>query len=170
MRKIKVQLSEYNPHWEQQYAFEQNEIGKALGDSAIRIEHIGSTSIKGLKAKPIIDILVGVRSLDEVLSFIDALSKIDYEYVPKLQFKDRRFFRKGLWEQGTIHLHICEYNSNEWTEKLLFRDYLRAHPQAANEYAVLKNQLASKYQFDRSTYTKEKEPFIQMIIQKAKML
>ncbi|MFJ8102859.1 GrpB family protein [Lysinibacillus sp. NPDC096212] len=155
MRKIKVQLSEYNPHWEQQYAFEQNEIGKALGDSAIRIEHIGSTSIKGLKAKPIIDILVGVRSLDEVLSFIDALSKIDYEYVPKLQFKDRRFFRKGLWGQGTIHLHICEYNGNEWAEKLLFLDYLRSHPKAANEYAVLKNQLASKYRFDRHTQRKK---------------
>ena len=65
MEKIKVQLSEYNPNWEQQYEVEQKGIGKALGDSAIRIEHIGSTSVKGLKAKPVIDILVGVQSLDE---------------------------------------------------------------------------------------------------------
>ena len=101
-------------------------------------------------------------------SFIDALRGIDYEYVPKTELKDRKFFRKGLWGQGTIHLHICEYNSNEWTEKLLFRDYLRSHPQAANEYEALKNQLASKYRYDRSLYTKEKEPFIQMIIQKLK--
>ncbi|WP_285395840.1 GrpB family protein [Lysinibacillus sp. fls2-241-R2A-57] len=168
MGEIRVQLSEYNSNWEQQYADEQNRIKEALGDKAIRIEHIGSTSIKGLEAKPIIDILVGVPSLEEVVSFIDALSKIDYEYVPKLEFNDRKFFRKGLWGQGTSHLHICEYNSNEWIEKLLFRDYLRTHPEAATEYAMLKKQLATKYSHDRSTYTKEKEPFIHLIISKAK--
>ncbi|WP_081728145.1 GrpB family protein [Halalkalibacter hemicellulosilyticus] len=88
--------------------------------------------------------------------------------VPKPEFKDRWFFRKGLWGQGTCHLHICEFNSSEWIEKLLFRDYLRLHPKVAEEYASLKKELALKYQLDRPTYTKKKEPFIKTIIEKAK--
>jgi len=169
MEKIKVQLSTYNPNWEQQYAYEKNRIQEALGERIIGIEHIGSTSIKGLDAKPIIDILVGVQKLDEMTDYVEALTLIDYEYVPKPEFADRKFFRKGLWGQGTCHLHICEFNSGEWIEKILFRDYLRTHPQAANEYALLKKQLATKYQNDRSIYTKEKEPFIRMIIDRAKI-
>jgi GrpB-like predicted nucleotidyltransferase (UPF0157 family) len=78
--------------------------------------------------------------LDEVSHFVSCLSEIDYEYVPKPEFKDRRFFRKGIWGQGTCHLHICEFNSREWIEKLVFRDYLRLHPQAAEEYASLKKE------------------------------
>ncbi len=93
---------------------------------------------------------------------------IEYEYVPQPEFKDREFFRKGLWRQGTSHLHICEFNSSEWIEKLLFRDYLRVHPHAAKEYASLKKELASKYKFDRPTYTKKKEPFIKTMIEKAR--
>ncbi|MFJ3387036.1 MULTISPECIES: GrpB family protein [unclassified Lysinibacillus] len=96
------------------------------------IEHIGSTSIKGLEAKPIIDIILSVQDLDEVSNFVIPLSEIEYEYVHKPEFKDRRFFRKGLWGQGTCHLHICEINSSEWIEKLLFRDYLRLHPHDAS--------------------------------------
>ncbi|WP_256212940.1 GrpB family protein [Bacillus sp. OV322] len=76
------------------------------------------------------------------------MSEIGYEYVPKPVFKDRMFFRKGLWGQGTCHLHICEFNSSEWIEKLLFRDYLRLDPKVAEKYASLKKELASKYQYD----------------------
>ncbi len=106
-----------------------------LGDRIVGIEHIGSTSIKGLEAKPIIDIIVGVEDLDEVSSFITPLSEIDFEYVHKPEFIYRCFFRKGLWGQGTCHLHICEINSSEWIEKLLFRDYLRLPLHIAKEYA-----------------------------------
>lgn len=167
MTKPFVKLTEYNPDWEKQFEYEKNRIVGVLDHNVIGIEHIGSTSIKGLAAKPIIDIMVGVRDLDEVSDFVRPLSEIEYEYVPKPEFKDRRFFRKGLWGQGTCHLHICEFNGMEWVEKLLFRDYLRLHPQAAEEYASLKKELASKYQFDRPAYTKKKEPFIKTIIEKA---
>ena len=78
------------------------------------------------------------------------------------------FFRKGLWGQGTCHLHICEINNSEWIEKLLFRDYLRLNPEVAEEYALLKKELASQYHFDRTTYTKKKEPFIKTVIEKAR--
>ncbi|MCQ6268668.1 GrpB family protein [Fictibacillus sp. WQ 8-8] len=168
MTKPIVNLIDYNPNWEKQYEYEENRILDVLGDKVVGIEHIGSTSIKGLEAKPIIDIIVGVQDLDEVSSFVSPLSEIDYEYVPKPEFKDRRFFRKRLWGQGACHLHICEFNSSEWIGKLLFRDYLRLNPQVAEEYASLKKELATTYQFDRPTYTKKKEPFIKTIIEKAR--
>ncbi|SFC67260.1 GrpB domain, predicted nucleotidyltransferase, UPF0157 family [Bacillus sp. OV322] len=167
MPKPIVNLSDYDPNWGKQFEYEQKRILDVLGDKAVGIEHIGSTSIKGLEAKPIIDIIVGVQDLNEISNFVSPLSEIDYEYVPKPEVKDRRFFRKGLWGQGTCHLHICEFNSSEWIEKLLFRDYLRLDPKVAEEYASLKKELASKYQFDRPTYTKKKEPFIKKIIEKA---
>lgn len=85
-----------------------------------------------------------------------------------LSLKTEGFFRKGLWGQGTCHLHICEINSSEWIEKLLFRDYLRLHPDVAKEYASLKKELASNYKSDRPTYTKKKEPFIRKIIEIAR--
>ncbi|MEA0552471.1 GrpB family protein [Lysinibacillus irui] len=169
MRKIKVVLSEYDLNWEEQFLYEKRRIQKVIGHALLGIEHIGSTSIKGLKAKPIIDILLGVKSIEEVPELIEALSNIDYEYVPKLELMDRRFFRKGLWGQGTCHLHVCEYNSKEWNDKCLFRDYLRINPQAAKEYETLKEQLANHFQYDRQTYTKKKGPFIQKIIARAKV-
>ncbi|WP_347549916.1 GrpB family protein [Pseudalkalibacillus hwajinpoensis] len=95
--------------------------------------------------------------------FISPLRKIEYEYIPKPELKDRRFFRKG-----SFHLYICEYKGTQWVEKNLFRDYLRLHPKAAEEYAQLKKELIVKY-IERPTYTKGKEPFIKRIIEKAKM-
>ncbi|TYS19840.1 GrpB family protein [Rossellomorea vietnamensis] len=167
MEKPVVILSEYNPQWEDQFEYEKKKILEAVGDKVVGIEHIGSTSIRGLKAKPIIDILAGVRDLNVVSSLIAPLSEVDFEYVPKPELTDRSFFRKGLWGKGTCHLHICEMNSSEWVEKLLFRDYLRKFPGAAEEYALLKSELSSLYKNDRPAYTKQKEPFIKEIIEKA---
>jgi len=168
MKKNKVVLSDYDPNWEEQFLDEKRSIQEAIGLSILGIEHIGSTSIKGLKAKPIIDILLGVQSIEGVSELIEALRIIGYEYVPKPELIDRRFFRKGLWGQGTCHLHICEYNNNEWIDKCLFRDYLRLNAQTAHEYETLKEQLAYHFQYDRPTYTLKKEPFIQKVITQAK--
>ncbi|MGG0657648.1 GrpB family protein [Rummeliibacillus pycnus] len=169
MDNLTVNLKDYNPNWVKQFELEKVKITNAIGDQILGIEHIGSTSIKGLKAKPIIDIMVCVDDLKNVDALVHLLDNIGYEYVPKPEFKDRRFFRKGLWGQGTCHLHLCEYNSSEWIEKLLFRDYLRHNPDIAEHYALVKLELASQYKFDRPTYTKKKEPFIQSVIKKAKL-
>jgi GrpB-like predicted nucleotidyltransferase (UPF0157 family) len=168
MTKLLVNVSEYSEEWENQFEYERKRIMDVIGDKVARIEHIGSTAIKGLKAKAIIDIMVGVEELSTVPTFVAPLSEIEFEYVPKPEVTDRRFFRKGLWGKGTCHLHICEVNGREWMEKLLFRDYLRKHPQVAKEYALLKSELASKYKYDRPTYTQQKEPFIKDIIEKAR--
>ncbi|MUK87897.1 GrpB family protein [Ornithinibacillus sp. L9] len=169
MEKPIVRLCSYDPNWEKQYEYERRRILDVIGNYAVRIEHIGSTAIKGLEAKPIIDIMVGIHDLEIVPNLVRPLSVIEFEYVHKPEFKDRRFFRKGLWGQGTCHLHICKINSKEWKEKILFRDYLRLHPQIAEEYATLKKSLATTYKLDRQAYTKKKEPFIKAIIEKAKL-
>ncbi|KAB8127488.1 GrpB family protein [Gracilibacillus oryzae] len=168
MTKTVVRLAAYNPAWEEQFRYEKQRILSVLGDKAIRIEHIGSTSIYGLSAKPIIDILAGVEDLEIVDHIITPLEKVNYEYIPKPEIMDRKFFRKGPWGQGTVHLHICQHNGKEWVEKLLFRDYLRSHPQAAKAYEDLKMELANLHTYDRQTYTKKKEPFIREIIQSAR--
>lgn len=168
MKKIEVVLSDYDPNWEEQFLDEKRSIQEAIGPAILGMEHIGSTSIKGLKAKPIVGILLGIQSIEEVSELIEALRNIGYEYVPKPELMDRRFFRKGLWGQGTCHLHICEYNSSEWIDKCLFRDYLRLNAQAAHEYETLKEQLATHFQYNRQTYTRKKEPFIQKVITQAK--
>ncbi|MBN8211114.1 GrpB family protein [Bacillus sp. NTK071] len=169
MRIPIVNLNEYNTEWESQFDYERKRIVAAIGDEIAGIEHIGSTSIKGLKAKPIIDIMVGIKDLNSTSAFVQPLSEIEFEYVPKPELTDRRFFRKGLWGQGTCHLHICEIHSTEWIEKTVFRDYLRKYPDFAEEYALLKSELATKYKYDRPAYTQQKEPFIKDIIKKARM-
>ena len=94
MQRLVVNLSEYNPNWKMQFEYEKKRILDSLGDKVVGIEHIGSTSIKGLKAKPIIDIIVGVQDLNEVSNFVSPLSKIEYDYVPKPEIRDKKFFRK----------------------------------------------------------------------------
>lgn len=162
-----VVIKDYNPDWEIQFEYEKDSILSVVSNKALKIEHIGSTSIKGLGAKPIIDIMVGISNIEETEAMIGPLSTIDYEYVPKPELTDRRFFRKGPWGQGKCHLHICEWNSMEWMNKIKFRDYLRNHPEAALEYYNLKLNLSKDFKFDRQTYTKKKEPFIKEIIERA---
>lgn len=162
-----VVLHAFNPNWAQQYIEEKQQILTAIGPFVLGIEHIGSTSIEGMKAKPIIDMIVGIHDITAVPQLIQPLQQVQFEYVPKLEWPDRAFFRKGLWGQGTCHVHICEINSQQWHEKLLFRDYLRLHAEAARAYASLKEQLAAQYASDRHAYTAHKEPFIRAIIDKA---
>jgi GrpB-like predicted nucleotidyltransferase (UPF0157 family) len=163
-----VNIEDYNPKWVSLFNDEKKKIVEVLGNKGIAIEHIGSTSVKGLVAKPIIDIAVAVKELGETDSFVDSLQSIGYEYVPKAEFPKRRFFRKGEWRKGTHHLHVYEIMSVEWRKNLLFRDYLRKHPDKLHQYAKLKGNLAAMHPDDRTTYTNEKAPFIQEIIDLAR--
>ncbi|MGF9958653.1 GrpB family protein [Bacillus mycoides] len=163
-----VVIEEYTPDWALQFKEEQRLLKGIMGDKAITIEHIGSTSVEGLGAKPILDIMIGVHNLKEVDEFIEPLKKIAYEYVFHKEFPNRRFFRKGLWRAGTHHLHVYELGSEEWNSNILFRDYLKNHPDTLQQYYQLKQKLAEKHHHDRVAYTNEKAPFITDIIQKAK--
>lgn len=163
-----IVIKKYTPNWTLQFTKEQKIIKNIMGDAAIAIEHIGSTSVAGLSAKPILDMMVGVRNLNDIDVFIEPLKTIEYEHVFHKEFPNRRFFRKGLWRAGTHHLHIYQYGSEEWNHNLLFRDYLRSHPNVRQQYEQLKKELANKHRFDRVAYTNAKAPFILDIIKKAK--
>lgn len=163
-----VVIEEYTSKWILQFKEEQKIIKNVIGSTAIAIEHIGSTSVEGLSAKPILDIMVGVRDLNDIDAFIEPLKAIGYEHVFHQEFPNRRFFRKGLWRAGTHHLHIYQYGSEDWENNLSFRNYLRNHPDVRKQYEQLKRKLATKHHFDRVAYTNAKAPFIVDIIRKSK--
>ena len=134
----------------------------AIGDHAVAIEHIGSTAVPGLAAKPIIDIMVGLGRLEDAPITVEPLRLLGYEYVPEFEAElpDRRYFRKGPISSRTHHLHMVAHGGPFWERQLLFRDYLCAHPETARAYARLKRDLAAMFGDDREGYTYAKTSFI----------
>ncbi len=131
----------------------------ALGDVALRIDHIGSTSVPGLAAKPIIDVQISVASFEPLDAFRLSLQGLGYVWRADNPERTKRYFRESPGNRRT-HIHVRKHGS--WGEQfaLLFRDYLRAHPDAAARYAELKRSLAEQYRDDRHGYTEAKGPFI----------
>jgi GrpB-like predicted nucleotidyltransferase (UPF0157 family) len=127
------------------------------------IEHVGSTAIPGLIAKPVIDIMAGVESLEASRGAIAAASRLDYVYFP-YRPDVMHWLCKPSPAFRTHHLHLVPIDSRLWIERVAFRDYLRADAGAAAEYAALKLKLAKQFEFDREAYTDAKTPFIQQII------
>lgn len=160
MTRPPVVIREYDSEWPRLFEEEKAAILDAIGHVVAAIEHVGSTAVPGLAAKPIIDIMVGVRRLADAQQCIVPLQRIGYEYVPEFEVSlpERRYFRKG--SPRTHHLHTVEVGSDFWERHLLFRDHLRAHPEAAKAYGELKRDLAVRYGADREAYTEAKTPFI----------
>ncbi|WP_054958559.1 GrpB family protein [Paenibacillus dakarensis] len=164
-----VIVAEYHADWVKQFKEEKVKIAEALQDLEASIEHIGSTAVPGLGAKPVIDIMAGIKSLSDMdQKHMDRLMAKGYEYVHKPEFPERLFFRKGKWRAGTHHLHVYELDSVNWQNQLLFRDYLRDHAEILNNYYELKKELGAKYKNDRPSYTAGKEAFIQEVISRAR--
>jgi GrpB-like predicted nucleotidyltransferase (UPF0157 family) len=165
-----IYIVDYNPLWTSLFAEEAARIQQALGDDLIvEIEHIGSTAVPGLAAKPIIDIMVGVRSLIDAQPAIPALEKLGYVYWYDNPNTDRMFFVKGMppyGKQRTHHVHIVQHESEFWQRKF-FRDYLRMHPEEVQRYAALKRELAERFRSDREAYTDGKRNYIQGVMEKA---
>ena len=164
-----IVIVESNPNWTLLFAQEAARI-RALDENFItRIEHFGSTAVPGLAAKPIIDLLVGVRSLVEARGMISRLETLGYAYWFDNPDPQRMFFVKGLPPKGprTYHIHMVEPDSALW-ERLLFRDYLCTHPDEAARYAQLKRHLAQRFSTDREGYTSGKAEYIQSVMQKAR--
>jgi GrpB-like predicted nucleotidyltransferase (UPF0157 family) len=169
-----VIIVDYDPRWPRFFDEEKANIIRVIGPMVVGIEHIGSTAVPGLAAKAIIDILVGVQQLSNATWCIQPLKTLRYEYVPELEkfLPDRRYFRKGNVqgsEQGsTHHMHMVEAGGDFWGRQLLFRDYLRDHPEEARHYADLKKTLAARFSADRESYTSAKTDYIQEIVARAK--
>ena len=156
----------YNPSWKAEFLEIGTRIRRSLGNKAIRIDHIGSTSIPGLDAKPIIDIQVSIDSLGSVDSFNHLLKEIGLHHRADNPDLTKRYFRE-ITGQKRVHLHVRE--SGSWSEQtaLLFRDYLRCHPLDCLRYAEEKYKLMEIYKYERENYVNEKEPIIWDILRKA---
>lgn len=157
----------YDPTWPEKFEKEKKLIDQTIGQYITGgIHHIGSTSIEGLSAKPVIDILVGVESLDKSRPAIKLLEKIGYCYFPyKPQYE--HWFCKPSPEHRTHHLHLMHTNSPEYKAPIAFRNYLRSHPKERQEYEDLKLNLAKKHRHDREAYTDAKLEFVKKIVKKA---
>ena len=169
---IEKYLYPYSNEWVEKYKKESELIKHFLSDLIINIEHIGSTSVPGLSAKPIIDIAVLVESISNTKIFTEVLEKIGYIYKPEMSSVERIFLRKG--QPVEYHLSISESKYSYWTRQILFRDYLRNHIEFIKEYQKLKeesiNKLADEDLLDISKskeYSYSKSLFIQKILQLA---
>jgi GrpB-like predicted nucleotidyltransferase (UPF0157 family) len=149
----------YAVEWPERFRELAGGIRRALGDVALRIDHIGSTSIAGLAAKPIIDIQVSVASFEPFAQLRDPLERIGYIWRAANTDLTKRYFRES---PGSLRTHVHVRIQGSWSEQfaLLFRDYVRAHPEVAEQYAAVKRDLADQYRDDRHGYTEAKEPFI----------
>ena len=163
-----VELEDYNYSWKDDYLKEEKLLKELLGNRIIEIHHIGSTSIEGLKAKPIIDILIVIDSLNNISEIEEILSKYDYHNRGQQGVPDRYFFAKGPEEARTHYIHFVEPTSNTYYNQVYFKKYLIEHPEYIKKYCDLKQQLALKYADDRPKYTQGKNEFITDVIKKAK--
>jgi len=162
-----IELVPHQAEWKSLFESEASLLREILGDYAVAIEHIGSTSVSGLESKPIIDILVGVRNLEDAEKCIAPLSEIGYEYRGESGVAGRFYCRKGTADVSTHHLNIVLINSDFWRSHLLFRDYLRQHKDVAQSYGKLKRELAVKHKGNRPAYTEAKAEFIESVLKKA---
>jgi GrpB-like predicted nucleotidyltransferase (UPF0157 family) len=145
---VRISLADYDPVWPKLFAFERERLLSAINEYVAAIEHIGSTAVADLTAKPVIDIMIGVHTLaDADIYCIEPITRLGYEYVKSFE-KDtphRRYFRKDDREGTRTHqIHLVEYGSAWWTRHLAFRDYLRSHAEVRDAYAQLKRELASR--------------------------
>jgi GrpB-like predicted nucleotidyltransferase (UPF0157 family) len=166
-----IVVVDYQPSWPAMFDAERDRIEAALGRLVLTVEHVGSTAVPGLAAKPIIDLLLGVANLAEVLpQGAGPLRALGYRYVPEYEpwLPDERFFRKGPPGPWTHHLHVMEPANPRWRDRLLFRDYLRAHPDAAVAYGRLKRDLAAAFGDDIAGYRSAKDAFVAAIMAKAR--
>lgn len=165
-------IENYSEEWVSKYNKEAELIKKTLGSLILDIQHIGSTSVPGLLSKPIIDIAVLVDSIEDISEFTELLEKIDYSYKQVMASVERIFLRKG--DPVEYHLSIACDRHTFWTRQILFRDYLRTHPESIKEYGEIKKEALKDIpenemiDLSRSShYSSKKGPFILKILQLA---
>lgn len=161
-----VELVPYRDEWREAFETEAERLREALGDRLLAVEHVGSTAVEGLAAKPIIDVLAVVEHLGEETTWTRRLEPLGYGFRPGDGVPDRLFYAKGPETDRTHYLSITEQGSDTHTEQVRFRVYLRNHPEAAAEYERLKRELAETYADDRESYTSRKSAFVQEILQR----
>ncbi|OIU71718.1 GrpB family protein [Rossellomorea aquimaris] len=163
----KIELKNPDPVWKYKGIQEKDELYELLSGFGVKqVEHIGSTAIPHLPAKPIIDLMASVPSFDQINPIAESLSLHQWHYVPPELDKQpwRRFFVKVENDKRTAHLHLMQEGEERWEQQLIFLEKLRANPQLVEEYAKIKHQLAQEFQNDREGYTEAKAEFIRKVL------
>ena len=163
----KVILKQHNPEWAAQFEEEAARLTAIFQPNLVAIHHVGSTAVPGIKAKPIIDIMVVVHNIEQVDAINDSMGQIGYIAKGEHGIDGRRYFRKGSDAHHTHHIHTFQNGHPEIVRHLNFRDYLVAHPDVAQAYSRLKEELARKYHSEPPLYTDNKTDFIHAVDEKA---
>lgn len=157
-----VRVVPYDPAWPELFAAEAARIAAALQGLPLGLEHMGSTGVPGLAAKPVVDILAGRPPGSAAAPYVEALVRAGYAHRGEQGIPGREFFRRG--DPRAYHLHLAEEGSDPWRTPLAFRDALRADPALAAEYARLKRELAARFPRDREAYIEGKGPFVARVL------
>ena len=166
IEKRKIEIVDYDARWPEQFQKLANTIAVALGKTALRIEHIGSTSVPGLGAKPIIDILLVVADSRDEITYLPKLEAIGYELrVREPDFHEHRMFRTPARD---VHVHVYSAGSSEIERNLIFRDRLRSNLQDRQRYEDIKRKLATQSWSDMNAYATAKTQIIEQIIATAR--
>lgn len=170
MKRKKVLVVPYNKNWSKEFENTKAEIIEVLAQLTVSVEHVGSTSVQGLWAKPIIDIDVVISDNKLLPQVINRLESIGYKYEGNRGIEGREAFRYENKPEFVLHhLYVCPQNSKELKRHLAFRDYLRMHYDAVQEYGKVKREGASLYPDDVEGYIQYKNTFIKKIYQKCKI-
>jgi len=161
-----VILQPWSADWPTHFAAVRASVLALFPPGEVVVEHIGSTSVPGLAAKPVIDAMLGAATLAEIESRIQPLREIGYTYVPKYEreLPMRRYFTSDTVIPLRVHLHAVETGSDFWRTQLAFRDALRGDPALRDDYQALKLRLARTFAHDKAAYTDAKGPFIRSVL------
>jgi GrpB-like predicted nucleotidyltransferase (UPF0157 family) len=157
-----VRLVEYNVRWPALFAAERHRILAECAPLALRLEHIGGTSIPGMCAKPVLDIAAGRPRDVAIRRCVAALEQAGYEHRGERGVPGREFFRRGL--PRAYHVHLVEDGGALWRDYVAFRDYFRTHAEAARQFADVKRVLAARFSHDRQAYMLAKSPHVQGVL------
>lgn len=168
LKRGTVRLMPHQKEWEESARESIRELKQLLGDTAVDIQHIGSTAVWSVCAKPVIDLVIGVRRLEELLPHIEALKEQGFIYRGE-DVAGQRLLVAGDFEKDmrTHHIHVVRWGGAEWNNYINFRDYLNAHPEKAMRYDACKQKLAARFPDDRKSYTAGKQELIGELLKEA---
>jgi GrpB-like predicted nucleotidyltransferase (UPF0157 family) len=162
-----VRIVDYDRAWPVMAEQELRRIAKAVGDVAVRLEHVGSTAVSGLAAKPIVDLQLSVASLQPRERYVAPLERLGYLFAPAPESPAYHFFAKPPERPRAYHLHVCETGSEHEFRHVVVRDFLRSHPDEAARYAALKREVVARHPQDRLAYIDGKDEYVTALEERA---
>lgn len=162
-----VRIVEHDPAWPALAERELRRIAEAVGDVAVRLEHVGSTAVPGLAAKPIVDLQLSVTALEPRERYVAPLQRLGYLFAPAPESPDYHFFAKPPERPRAHHLHVCQAGGEQELRHVAVRDFLRSHPEEAARYAALKREVVARHPQDRLAYIDGKDAYVTALEQRA---